>query len=490
MFCARVPGSSTPPPRPCAAHPPPPPATVSTFARTTGDLKFLSKVDVHVLALTYMVAAEARGWADLAEDITTRLRRITDKAAKIAIPGAPAPQPAPSASTAAAPGASGAQPPAAGTRSAPKAWGKPAKASGKKPTFAQLLASATAEEGDGGDAPAPAAAEPPSAGRVRFAEPTPEVPDFGQDAFPTLRPAAGTAEAAALPQRMAPPSWPPPGSEGQRRPVGTSILALVAQDTARKAVSAALSTIRAQYPEPEPEPEPVGGDSAPHAGGAASGGGAAASRSHILSHGVAQGSTVRHVKAGEEDDGPAWVTPGNLAAVLSSGASFGAGKRGGGDPVPVSPVACVTVDFTMQNVLLGMGLRVLAADGRRVKRSKQFVLKCDSCFQCVPLPHALSRSPASRPTLSPQCDSRNGPAVLPCLRPRHPGPPGRDCGRQGALALPLLQAPAREHAGASVLVRQTDRRPGRRPAAQRGPAHVWHVGRQGQEEGAARVHVG
>ena len=46
-------------------------AAVTTFARTTGDLKFLSTVDVHVLALTYMMEAEQRGWADLADEVTS-----------------------------------------------------------------------------------------------------------------------------------------------------------------------------------------------------------------------------------------------------------------------------------------------------------------------------------------------------------------------------------------------------------------------------------
>ena len=44
---------------------------VTTYARTTGDLKFLSKVDIHVLALTYMVEAEERGWADVAEEVSS-----------------------------------------------------------------------------------------------------------------------------------------------------------------------------------------------------------------------------------------------------------------------------------------------------------------------------------------------------------------------------------------------------------------------------------
>lgn len=56
-------------------------------------------------------------------------------------------------------------------------------------------------------------------------------------------------------------------------------------------------------------------------------------------------------------------------------------------------VGCLTTDFAMQvglccetspptvaqNVLLQMGLNVIAVDGMLVKRVKTFVLKCSSC---------------------------------------------------------------------------------------------------------------
>jgi len=43
-------------------------------------------------------------------------------------------------------------------------------------------------------------------------------------------------------------------------------------------------------------------------------------------------------------------------------------------------VGCMTSDFSMQNLLLQMGLVLISPDGRRVKKLKSFVLRCESCF--------------------------------------------------------------------------------------------------------------
>jgi RNA-binding protein NOB1 len=89
---------------------------------------------------------------------------------------------------------------------------------------------------------------------------------------------------------------------------------------------------------------------------------------------------------GDVDDDAGWVTPATLAAALARG--FGAapgGSRAPAAPAPPAsaPVACATVDYTVQNVLLGMGLGVLGVGGRVVRRVKAFVLKCDACFDVV-----------------------------------------------------------------------------------------------------------
>jgi RNA-binding protein NOB1 len=45
-----------------------------------------------------------------------------------------------------------------------------------------------------------------------------------------------------------------------------------------------------------------------------------------------------------------------------------------------STVACITGDFAMQNVLLQMGLRLLAPGGSQVHELHRWILKCHACF--------------------------------------------------------------------------------------------------------------
>mmetsp|Transcript_17728 Transcript_17728/g.55528 ORF Transcript_17728/g.55528 Transcript_17728/m.55528 type:complete len:444 (-) Transcript_17728:25-1356(-) len=84
---------------------------------------------------------------------------------------------------------------------------------------------------------------------------------------------------------------------------------------------------------------------------------AASERSRILA-----GPSVSGVSATVEDDGEGWEGPGC-----------------GGDG-SVCAAACATTDFAMQNVLLHMGLGLVAADGRRVERTRRFVVRCSACF--------------------------------------------------------------------------------------------------------------
>lgn len=43
--------------------------------------------------------------------------------------------------------------------------------------------------------------------------------------------------------------------------------------------------------------------------------------------------------------------------------------------------ACVTTDFSMQNVLMQMGLNVISVDGMLIRAAKQWVLRCMACFK-------------------------------------------------------------------------------------------------------------
>ncbi|GAA0142129.1 hypothetical protein LIER_03095 [Lithospermum erythrorhizon] len=46
-----------------------------------------------------------------------------------------------------------------------------------------------------------------------------------------------------------------------------------------------------------------------------------------------------------------------------------------------SSIACITGDFAMQNVLLQMGLRLLAPGGMQIRELHRWVLKCHACFK-------------------------------------------------------------------------------------------------------------
>lgn len=44
-------------------------------------------------------------------------------------------------------------------------------------------------------------------------------------------------------------------------------------------------------------------------------------------------------------------------------------------------VACLTMDFAMQNVLMQMGLNVVSLDGRVIKQMRTFIFRCYACFK-------------------------------------------------------------------------------------------------------------
>lgn len=54
-----------------------------------------------------------------------------------------------------------------------------------------------------------------------------------------------------------------------------------------------------------------------------------------------------------------------------------------------SSVASVTADFAMQNVILQMGLRLVAPNGMRIKQLSRWVLRCSACFKITKVSHAV-----------------------------------------------------------------------------------------------------
>ena len=98
----------------------------------------------------------------------------------------------------------------------------------------------------------------------------------------------------------------------------------------------------------------------------------------------------------EEDDGLGWVNADNMGAAIAGGGWAAADKEQAAlteEEVAAAEAAklvnqrvgvgCITTDFAMQNVLLQMGLQLMSADGMKVRRLKQWALKCEACFYVV-----------------------------------------------------------------------------------------------------------
>lgn len=78
-------------------------------------------------------------------------------------------------------------------------------------------------------------------------------------------------------------------------------------------------------------------------------------------------------KEDSDDDGGGWITPSNIKQIQQE-------LEQCDDPKDVR-VGCVTTDFAMQNVLLQMGLHVLAVNGMLIREARSYILRCHGCFR-------------------------------------------------------------------------------------------------------------
>lgn len=105
--------------------------------------------------------------------------------------------------------------------------------------------------------------------------------------------------------------------------------------------------------------------------------------------------TQREKKRSSAHVGGGWITPDNIAQVTM--ASFGAqasedenegeGEEGEKEgalsqslPLPQATVACISTDFAVQNVLLQMRLKAVGPEGYRIRRLKNWLLRCHACY--------------------------------------------------------------------------------------------------------------
>ncbi|XP_064242600.1 RNA-binding protein NOB1 [Passer domesticus] len=88
----------------------------------------------------------------------------------------------------------------------------------------------------------------------------------------------------------------------------------------------------------------------------------------------ADGASAGEEEEEDESDDEGWITPSNLKQAQQD--------TGHCDTAPVGvQVGCVTTDFAMQNVLLQMGLHVLAVNGMLIRRARSYILRCHGCFR-------------------------------------------------------------------------------------------------------------
>ena len=292
---------------------------VRTQAQKSGDLRSLSLCDMEVMALAWQLHCEATG---------TLMAPV--KTAAAATP-AGQPQAAPKPAVAASAFKTG-------------AWGpKPAAEAAATPIAIALPAEPVL-------APTPAAAQKPVItieGAGMFDDASSDEDDeegSGVAAKPAAVPEEDPAAASANTDTAADVHFPALGSSSEYKPP------LAIKRPAHEATE----------PEPEPEPEPQP-QPQPQPD---------------------EGLEVDDDEDELSDDGDGeWITPKNISRVREKHAAKNM------QPVEkeeqVIGAACISADFAMQNVMMRMGIKVLSMNGMVIKKAKQFVLKCNACFNVI-----------------------------------------------------------------------------------------------------------
>lgn len=82
--------------------------------------------------------------------------------------------------------------------------------------------------------------------------------------------------------------------------------------------------------------------------------------------------------ADDSDDGE-WITPSNVKAHRSK--DLGLLPDDARSAAAPLAAACMTGDYAVQNVLLGMGLGLVGEGGKRISKVRSWVLRCHACFK-------------------------------------------------------------------------------------------------------------
>jgi RNA-binding protein NOB1 len=80
-----------------------------------------------------------------------------------------------------------------------------------------------------------------------------------------------------------------------------------------------------------------------------------------------------------ESDGGEWITPSNVKHHRSK--DLGLLPDDARSKAAPLAAACMTGDYAVQNVLLGMGLGLVGEAGKRISKVRSWVLRCHACFK-------------------------------------------------------------------------------------------------------------
>jgi len=87
----------------------------------------------------------------------------------------------------------------------------------------------------------------------------------------------------------------------------------------------------------------------------------------------------------EGDTTSGWITPDNIQQYTATFTEV-THPQGAVDPIKV---ACLTLDFSMQNVLLQMNMNLISVDGVTIRSSQRWIRRCYACHQLVKEPELI-----------------------------------------------------------------------------------------------------
>eukprot|EP00946_MAST-07B_sp_MAST-7B-sp1_P001003 g1003.t1 len=316
---------------------------VTTFAKKTGDLQALSLNDLKVIALTYMLETQENGSDHLRKEPVSELGGSVQSAQPASAatklqPGSTQRQPANKASVQAVASAS----PSSSTESKVAGTDKADTKEGVDKTTGPTTTTAATKVASGSWA-------------AIASKPAPKVnesstPSSSSSATKNSRHKEEVIAASAV-ARVG-------GTSGADYFTGTSDLARAAILAASEKSDAANAGAAEAL-----ESKPL------------------KATSRILTAGVSSsGNMDRGEDIAAEDDGEGWVNESNVDSMATAAWGKGTKSVHVAEEDDIAAAGCITTDFAMQNVILQIGLKLLAVDGRTIRRLKQWVYKCDACF--------------------------------------------------------------------------------------------------------------